>query len=128
MNLSLKKKIAMPLAAIGAAPRPDAHDARVEAYGEAAARLLNPALSAFNAGVRGYYFALAAAAWMFGPVAFLTATLGAVALLGWRQRTSKAARAIRDLRNILETAPPPSPAEPGEPAAARDQASPNEPR
>ena len=37
------------------------------AYGDAAARLLNPALSSFNAGVRGYYFALAAAAWLFGP-------------------------------------------------------------
>jgi uncharacterized membrane protein len=78
------------IAAVGAAP--DTRDSAFEAaYGDAAARLLNPALHAFNAGVRGYYFALAAAAWLFGPWAFMTATLGAVALLAWRQRRSPAA-------------------------------------
>lgn len=88
-------------AVIGASPL--AEDApRQRAYGEAAARLLNPALSSFNAGVRGYYFALAAAAWIFGAAAFMTATLGAVALLAWRQRRSPAADALEDLRAILE--------------------------
>ncbi|MFZ3007116.1 MAG: DUF599 family protein [Phenylobacterium sp.] len=86
------------IAAVGAAP--DSEDTAT-AYGEAAARLLNPALSAFNAGVRGYYFALAAAAWLFGPIAFLAATLGAVSLLLWRQRRSRAAAAIADLRKLL---------------------------
>jgi len=90
------------LAVMGAAP--DTHDPEFEkAYGEAAARLLNPALSAFNAGVRGYYFALAAAAWLFGAPAFIAATLGAVALLAWRQRRSAAARAVADLRKLLES-------------------------
>lgn len=89
------------LAAIGAAPEAD--EATTRAYGDAAARLINPALSAFNAGVRGYYFSLAAAAWLFGPVAFIGTTLGAVALLAWRQRRSRASIAIADLRKILET-------------------------
>ena len=89
------------IAAVGAAP--DTEDQAFKtAYGEAAARLLNPALSAFNAGVRGYYFALAAAAWLFGPIAFMLATLGAVSLLLWRQRRSKAAGAISDLRKLLQ--------------------------
>lgn len=89
------------IAAVGAAP--DSEDEAFKAaYGEAAARLLNPALSAFNAGVRGYYFSLAAAAWLFGPVAFMAATLGAVSLLLWRQRRSKAAGAIADLRRLLQ--------------------------
>ncbi|MCR5874548.1 DUF599 family protein [Phenylobacterium sp. J426] len=90
------------IAAMGAAPdpMPDATDRA--AYGAALSRLLNPALSSFNAGVRGYYFALAAAAWLFGPVAFMAATLGAVGLLLWRQRSSPAAAAIRDLRRLLE--------------------------
>jgi uncharacterized membrane protein len=88
------------IAVVGAAP--DTEDpAFKDAYGEAAARLLNPALSAFNAGVRGYYFALAAAAWLFGPIAFLGVTLGAVSLLIWRQRRSKAAGAIADIRILL---------------------------
>jgi len=89
------------LAVIGAAP--DTEDPKFEtAYGDASARLLNPALSAANAGVRGYYFALAAAAWLFGPWAFMAATLGAVALLVWRQRRSPAAGAVADLRHLLE--------------------------
>lgn len=89
------------LAAIGAAPW-DVDEARKTAYGAAAAKLINPALSAFNAGVRGYYFALAAAAWLFGPVTFIVATLGAVGLLAWRQRRSPASAAIADLRKLLE--------------------------
>ncbi|MEO8115755.1 MAG: DUF599 family protein [Phenylobacterium sp.] len=95
------------IATIGAVPV-DVGEAQHRAYGDIAGRLLNPALSSFNTGVRGYYFALAAAAWLFGPIAFITATLGAVALLLWRQRRSRAARAISDLRRLLETESPPS--------------------
>ena len=55
------------LALIGAAP--EVHtEADRSALGDAAANLLNPALNAFSQGVRGYYFALAAAAWLFGPL------------------------------------------------------------
>ena len=88
------------LAVIGAAPAPG--DPRLGAYGEAAAGLINPALSSFNSGVRGYYFALAAAAWLFGPAAFAAATAGAVAILVVRQFRSAASRAIAAVRAILE--------------------------
>lgn len=87
------------LAAIGAAPDGDPEQQR--AWGEAAGRLLNPALTSFNTGVRGYYFALAAAAWVFGAEAFVIATLGAVVILLWRQRRSPASRALADLRKLL---------------------------
>jgi uncharacterized membrane protein len=90
------------IAAVGAAP--DTHDPAFEAaYGEAASRLINPALSSFNAGVRGYYFALAAAAWLFGAPAFIAATAGATLLLIGRQRRSQSAGAIRDIRRLLES-------------------------
>jgi uncharacterized membrane protein len=50
------------LAAFGAAPVEA--DARLQReYGDRTTELLNPALRAFSNGVRGYYFALAAAAW-----------------------------------------------------------------
>ncbi len=91
------------IAVVGAAPDEAAGVAQV--YGAAAGRLLNPALSAFNAGVRGYYFALAAASWIFGSTAFIVATLSAVALLIWRQRASAAAHAIAEIREVLEAAP-----------------------
>jgi uncharacterized membrane protein len=90
------------IAAIGATPV-QIDDKEHHAFGDTAARLLNPAMSSFNAGVRGYYFALAAAAWVFGPITFIAATLGAVGLLLWRQRRSPAALAIADLRKLLET-------------------------
>ena len=89
------------LAVIGAAPETD-DKAFQRAYGDTAARLLNPALSSFNRGVRGYYFALAAAAWLFGPAAFILTTLAAITLLFTRQRRSPAARAVGDLRRMLE--------------------------
>ncbi|WP_346764215.1 DUF599 family protein [Caulobacter sp. SLTY] len=95
------------LTIVGAAPEspeggPPADPAVVDAVAQAAARVLNGSLTAFNAGVRGYYFALAAAAWMFGPVAFAGATLGAVLLLAWRQTYSPAAMAVRELRKTLD--------------------------
>jgi uncharacterized membrane protein len=112
------------LAAMGATPEPLPEEERT-AYGDVLARLLNPALGSFNSGVRGYYFALAAAAWLFGPWAFIAATLGALTLLIWRQRSSPAAVAIHDFRLLLErgaaTAPagpaPDRPAPPDRPTA-----------
>ena len=92
------------LAAIGATPM-WASPATLAEYAEATGGILNPALSAFNAGVRGYYFALAAAAWLLGPHAFIAATLGALALLLWRQRRSRASTAVRKVRQILERQP-----------------------
>jgi len=89
------------IAALGATPDPAPPEDQ-GAYADVAARLVNPALGAFNAGVRGYYFALAAAAWLFGPWTFMAATTGALGLLVWRQRASAAAVAVRDLRHLLE--------------------------
>jgi uncharacterized membrane protein len=103
-------------AVIGAAPR-DASEAVMTAYGQAAAAVLTPALSASNAGVRGYYFALAAAAWLFGPRAFIFVTLGAVGLLAWRQAFSPAAKAVRRVRTLLDS-------EAGQPARPDPEAAP----
>lgn len=60
------------------------------------ARVLSLAIASFNAGIRGYYFALAALAWFAGPAAFLTVTLGMVAMLLWRQFGSATAAAIAE--------------------------------
>lgn len=89
------------LALIGAAPELHTEADRV-ALGEAAANLLNPALSAFSQGVRGYYFALAAAAWLFGPLWLAIGVAAVFCLLVWRQAASPAARAVRASRRLLE--------------------------
>ena len=89
------------LALIGAAPEINGEAAHA-AFGEATAQVLNPALAAFSQGVRGYYFALAAAAWLFGPVWLAAGVISAFALLVWRQSGSPAARAIRTARRLLD--------------------------
>lgn len=88
------------LALMGAAPEGDGP--RLHAYAQAAAEVLNPALTAFSRGVRGYYFALAAAAWIYGPVWLAVATVAATVLLVWRQAKSPAAEGIRKARALLE--------------------------
>jgi uncharacterized membrane protein len=94
------------LALIGASPEIHTEADRV-ALGEAAANLLNPALSAFSQGVRGYYFALAAAAWLFGPHWLALGVAAVFSLLVWRQAGSPAARAVRAARRLLEPHLPP---------------------
>ncbi|RAK64810.1 DUF599 domain-containing protein [Phenylobacterium kunshanense] len=98
------------LAAMGATPEPLA-EAERPVFGAVLARLLNPALGSFNSGIRGYYFALAAAAWLFGPWAFMATTVGAVGLLLWRQRQSPAATAIHEFRKLIEARAPSVPAD-----------------
>ena len=88
------------LALIGSAPEIHSTTDR-KAFGEAASQLLNPALSAFSQGVRGYYFALAAAAWLFGPLWLALGVASSFGLLIYRQEASPAARAIRNARRLL---------------------------
>ena len=82
------------IALIGAAPAKPGPRRR-EAVAGCLAALLSLAIGGFNAGIRGYYFALAVLAWLFGPGAFALATAGIVAMLLWRQFGSEAAEAMR---------------------------------
>ena len=71
-------------------------------FAEALGDILDPAMSNFSQGVRGYYFALAAAAWLLGPIPFVVATLLALLLLSWRQSRSQSARGLHALRDAIE--------------------------
>ncbi|MGA9659394.1 MAG: DUF599 family protein [Asticcacaulis sp.] len=82
------------------------------AFSDAMSNILEPAMSNFSQGVRGYYFALAAAAWLFGPLALIIASIGAITLLGWRQSRSQTAMGLRQLRDLLEAHPYPTPTRP----------------
>lgn len=95
------------LAAIGALPDGAAGEQRTR-WGDAIAQILNPALRSFSRGVRAYYFALAAVTWMVGPVVFIIATVGAIALLAWRQSRSGSARGVRQVRALIESEPAPT--------------------
>jgi uncharacterized membrane protein len=91
------------LALFGAAPEPSEIEHH-EAFVRAITRVLDPAYAAFNSGVRTYYFALAAAAWIVSPWAMMAASLGAFLLLLRRQTSSEAAMGMREARRVLEAA------------------------
>ncbi|MDP8916839.1 MAG: DUF599 family protein [Pseudomonadota bacterium] len=93
------------LAAVGAAPE-EAEPEVAGRWAEALGAIVSPALTNFSAGVRAYYFALAAGVWLLGPAPFAAASLTAVALLVWRQSRSKAALGVRRVRELLDEAPP----------------------
>lgn len=90
------------LALIGATPDEESGLDRA-AYAQAAGKVLNPAMMAFNRGVRAYYFALAATGWLFGAAWLALGVAAAFGLLLGRQRWAPAARAIRQGRAMLET-------------------------
>ena len=89
------------LAALGALPEhlPPAEQAR---WAAALTALMNPALTSFSAGVRAYYFALAAAAWLLGPWPFTAGAVLATVLLAWRSSKSPAALALRRVRALID--------------------------
>ena len=93
------------VALIGAAPSKPGPALR-DAAADRTAAVLSLALGSFNAGVRGYYFALAALAWLVGPGAFALATTGMVAMLLWRQFGSATAEAIRLSHAVLANEAP----------------------
>ncbi len=91
------------LAILGASP--DGLERRLrDRYADAAAVVLNAAFNAFSSGVRGYYFALAAACWLAGPAALAAGVIAVLLLLVWRQRFSPAAKGVRAAREILTEA------------------------
>ncbi len=89
------------LALFGAAPQWDDVE-RHERYILATLAVLDPAYGSFNRGVRAYYFALAAAAWIISPWAMLAGVIAAFALLLRRQTSSEAALGLREARRVLE--------------------------
>ena len=100
------------LALLGAAP-PKPVATAVDSIAEPIAAVLSHAIRSFNAGIRGYLFALAVLAWLLGPCAFLLTTTGMVLMLLWRQFGSATAVAIRRSHAaLLGVSPGPHPATP----------------
>ncbi len=90
-------------------------------FSSAMTNILEPAMSSFSQGVRSYYFSLAAAAWLWGPSYLAIGSIGAIALLGWRQARSQSARGLRQLRELLEDHPYPTPIRPIQGASIQDR-------
>ena len=67
----------------------------------ATAEVLTDAVMSFNAGIRGYYFALAALFFFLGPIPCMLATVAVFGLLTYRQTATPTARAIGHYVDIL---------------------------
>ena len=83
---------------IASAPDRDAfaNEAERERFADRAGGVVGLAAEAFNDGLRGYYFAFAAAAWIFSPIAFALASLGIVWVLYVREFHSEALALMRE--------------------------------
>lgn len=93
---------------LGAAPLPGQLDADASRFAERAARMASSAASHFNAGLRAYYFGLAALSWFVHPWLFMAATAWVVLVIYRREFRS---RLLRTLSAVDEGPPgqPPSP-------------------
>ena len=93
-------------ALIGAAPLPPLPREERQSMGLRIASALTLAVTAFNGGLRSYYFALAALGWFISPWLFMTASAAVVAILLRRQVLSRTEVAIREQTDALEARGP----------------------
>lgn len=70
-------------------------EAEREHFADRAGGVVGLAAEAFNDGLRAYYFAFAAAAWLFSPLAFALASAGVVWVLYRREFHSEAVTLMR---------------------------------
>ena len=81
---------------IGATPiYKDGNEAQCNAYAERAARLIGIAAEHTNSGLRAFYYAIAAMAWFFHPLAFIVATTWVLVILIRRDFFSRSRRIIQ---------------------------------
>jgi uncharacterized membrane protein len=82
---------------VASAPERDAFadDAERERFADRAGGVVGLAAEIFNDGLRAYYFAFAAAAWLFSPLAFVVGTAGVVWVLYQREFHSEALALMR---------------------------------
>lgn len=89
-------------ALIGAAPPPPIPDQLRWELARSMAEALTLALTAFNGGMRAYYFAMATLAWFISPWLFMLASLAVLVVLTRRQVYSATERVISRHTDMLE--------------------------
>ena len=80
---------------IGAAPGPPNSQPVTTGYADMVARLLGLATQHFNLGLRAYFFAMAAVAWILNPFAFILSTTMVVLVVHRREFRSRTVNAVR---------------------------------
>lgn len=90
------------VALIGSAPPAEEVGAAAPALAANCAAVLDMAVARFNAGLRAYYFAVAAVGWFIHPWVLVVAAAGVLAILVRRQLLSPARDAIDAQTRLLE--------------------------
>ena len=91
-------------ALMGAAPPPESPEALREALADELATAVTEAIDAFNSGLRAYYFALAAFAWLIQPWLFMVATAWVAGVLIQRQLSSEFSATVGRVLDRLDEA------------------------
>ncbi|MBP2298686.1 DUF599 domain-containing protein [Azospirillum picis] len=89
-------------ALIGSAPAAPLPPAEREMIADTIGQALTLAITALNGGIRAYYFAMAALAWIIGPLPFILAATGVIVVLTRRQAFSATEKVIRVQADWLE--------------------------
>ncbi|CAO3423753.1 DUF599 domain-containing protein [Azospirillum endophyticum] len=89
-------------ALIGSAPMPPIPPEDRKVIARTIGEALTLAITALNGGIRAYYFALAALAWIIGPIPLIAASSGVVLVLTRRQAFSATEKVIRVQTQWLE--------------------------
>ncbi|GAA4252758.1 DUF599 family protein [Azospirillum formosense] len=89
-------------ALIGSAPLPPVPAEEKTAMADSIAAAMTLAVKALNGGMRAYYFAMAALAWMLGPWFFMVSTAAVIVVLTRRQGFSATEKVIRVQVDALE--------------------------
>ena len=95
------RKMIYTIALAGSLPERHERGFPVDEMTEATAAVLTDAVMSFNAGIRGYYFALAALFFFLGPIPCMLATAAVFGLLTYRQTGTATACAIGHYVDIL---------------------------
>lgn len=88
------RKMAYVLAMLGGLQATSAHSPETRIMGEQAAVVLTECVKSINAGIRGFYYAVASLFLFVGPYAAIIATVIITGVLYYRQLSSPVARAI----------------------------------
>jgi len=88
------RKMAYVLALLGGLQATPAHSAETRIMGEQAAVVLTECVRSINAGIRGFYYAIAALFLFAGPYVAIAATVFITGVLYYRQLYSPVAKAI----------------------------------
>lgn len=99
------RKLIYTVSLLGGLPEDTHRDERCDVMVKATATVLTEAIKSFNAGIRGFYLAVAALFLFIGPVACIIAIVLVMALLLYRQLATPTARAIESYVDALRQEP-----------------------